>query len=82
MACNFPLKCMYRYMIVGRGILMTNGEVQEGAKEMIECLKILEGELRDKLYNFGGENFEFLDILQFFPITAGSFPTSNQGEIP
>lgn len=46
----------------GKRILMTKGEVQEGAKkEMIECLKILEGEIGDKLY-FGGEKFEFLDI--------------------
>lgn len=35
----------------GKRILMTKGEVQEGAKkEMIECLKILEGELGDTLF--------------------------------
>ncbi|KAG6769411.1 hypothetical protein POTOM_025046 [Populus tomentosa] len=43
----------------GKRILMTKGEVQEGAnKEMIECLKILEGVLGDKLY-FGGLVREF-----------------------
>ncbi|KAJ6699691.1 GLUTATHIONE S-TRANSFERASE GST SUPERFAMILY GST DOMAIN CONTAINING [Salix purpurea] len=30
----------------GKGILMTRGEVQEGAKEMIGCLKILGGASR------------------------------------
>ncbi|KAK9280441.1 hypothetical protein L1049_014131 [Liquidambar formosana] len=43
-------------------ILMTTGEVQEaGKKEMIECLKLLEGELGDKLF-FGGETLRFMDV--------------------
>ncbi|CAL5427006.1 unnamed protein product [Camellia sinensis] len=42
---------------------MTKGEVQEAAKkEMIECLKTLEGELGERPY-FGGENLAFLDIV-------------------
>ncbi|KAA8550446.1 hypothetical protein F0562_002130 [Nyssa sinensis] len=46
----------------GKRILMSKAEVQEaGEKEMIECLKLLEGELGDKKY-FGGESLGFLDI--------------------
>ncbi|KAJ9189269.1 hypothetical protein P3X46_000584 [Hevea brasiliensis] len=47
----------------GKRILMNKGEVREAAKEeMIGCLKILEGELGDKL-SFGGETFGFLDTV-------------------
>ncbi|THG09912.1 probable glutathione S-transferase parA [Camellia sinensis] len=47
----------------GKRVLMTKGEVQEAAKkEMIECLKTLEGELGERPY-FGGENLGFLDIV-------------------
>ncbi|KAI7984251.1 putative glutathione S-transferase parA [Camellia lanceoleosa] len=47
----------------GKRVLMTKGEVQEAAKkEMIECLKTLEGESGERPY-FGGENLGFLDIV-------------------
>ncbi|KAM7498508.1 hypothetical protein LguiA_022922 [Lonicera macranthoides] len=46
----------------GRKIWTTKGEEQETAKnELIDCLKVLEGELGDKPY-FGGESFGFVDI--------------------
>ncbi|KAF8376748.1 hypothetical protein HHK36_031583 [Tetracentron sinense] len=45
-----------------RKVCMTKGEEQETAKkELIECLKVLEGELGDKPY-FGGENLGFVDV--------------------
>ncbi|KAG8369669.1 hypothetical protein BUALT_Bualt14G0037800 [Buddleja alternifolia] len=41
---------------------MRKGEEQERAKkELIEALKLLEGELGDEPY-FGGNNFGFLDV--------------------
>ncbi|XP_058071500.1 glutathione S-transferase 3-like [Magnolia sinica] len=44
------------------GILRSTGEAREAArKEFIECLKLLEGELKDKPF-FGGDTFGFLDI--------------------
>ncbi|KAF8376747.1 hypothetical protein HHK36_031582 [Tetracentron sinense] len=43
-------------------VCMAKGEEQETAKkELIECLKLLEGELGDKPY-FGGENLGFVDV--------------------
>ncbi|KAK2992730.1 hypothetical protein RJ640_025233 [Escallonia rubra] len=46
----------------GKRVLMNKGEVMEqGKKDMIECLKLLEGELGDQLY-FGGTTLGFLDI--------------------
>ncbi|KAL7218465.1 hypothetical protein ACSBR2_011681 [Camellia fascicularis] len=49
--------------VFGRKILDSNveEEKEEGKKGFIECLKVLEGELGDKLY-FGGETFGFVDI--------------------
>ncbi|KAM7498507.1 hypothetical protein LguiA_022921 [Lonicera macranthoides] len=45
-----------------RNIWTTKGEEQETAKkELIDYLKVLEGELGDKPY-FGGESFGFVDI--------------------
>lgn len=45
-----------------RILMTTKGKEQEDAKkEMIEWLKVLEGELGDKFY-FGGETFGFMDI--------------------
>ncbi|KAK3039883.1 hypothetical protein RJ639_028276 [Escallonia herrerae] len=56
---------MWRFGTVhdsGKRVLMNKGEVQEqGKKDMIECLKLLEGELGDQLY-FGGKTLGFLDI--------------------
>ncbi|CAK9151806.1 unnamed protein product [Ilex paraguariensis] len=47
---------------IGRTVWTTKGEEQEAAKkELIEMLKVLEGELGDKAY-FGGENFGYIDI--------------------
>ncbi|KAF8391055.1 hypothetical protein HHK36_023355 [Tetracentron sinense] len=45
----------------GRRIWLVKGEEKEAAKELIECLKMLEGELGDKPY-FGGESFGFVDV--------------------
>nr|GLL47214.1 probable glutathione S-transferase parC [Ipomoea trifida] len=46
----------------GRRIWATKGEEQEAAKkELIDCLKLLEGELGDKPF-FGGESFGFVDV--------------------
>ncbi|KAL3651102.1 hypothetical protein CASFOL_007505 [Castilleja foliolosa] len=46
----------------GRRIWTRKGEEQEVAKkEFIDALKLLEGELSDKLY-FNGNNFGFLDV--------------------
>ncbi|KAF8408858.1 hypothetical protein HHK36_004927 [Tetracentron sinense] len=46
----------------GTRIWKTKGEAQEAAKkEFIDCLKLLEGELGDKLY-FGGETMGFVDL--------------------
>ncbi|XP_043701069.1 glutathione S-transferase U25-like [Telopea speciosissima] len=45
-----------------RATWSTKGEEQEAAKkEFIEVLKVLEGELGDKVY-FGGESFGYLDV--------------------
>ncbi|XP_042478777.1 probable glutathione S-transferase parA [Macadamia integrifolia] len=47
---------------VANRIWTTKGEEQEAAKkELIEVMKVLEGELGDKLY-IGGESFGFLDL--------------------
>ncbi|KAM7501706.1 hypothetical protein LguiB_000610 [Lonicera macranthoides] len=47
----------------GKNIIMNKGEVKEKAKkEMIECVKLLEKELGEKLY-FGGETLGFTDIV-------------------
>jgi glutathione S-transferase len=46
----------------GRLVWATTGEVQEAAKkELMECFKVLEGELGDKTY-FGGESFGIVDV--------------------
>ncbi|KAF3454796.1 hypothetical protein FNV43_RR05244 [Rhamnella rubrinervis] len=46
----------------GKGVLMSRGEHKEEAKkEMIQSLKLLEGELGDKLY-YGGETFDSMDV--------------------
>ncbi|KAK6132558.1 hypothetical protein DH2020_033660 [Rehmannia glutinosa] len=48
--------------VAGKGIWSTKGEDQETAKkEMIDALKLLEGELGDKRY-FGGDDFGFVDV--------------------
>ncbi|KAJ7981975.1 Glutathione S-transferase-like protein [Quillaja saponaria] len=53
-------KKLYDY---GRKIWTTKGEEQEAAKkEFLDCLKVLEGELGDKLY-FGGDNLGFVDVV-------------------
>lgn len=47
---------------LGRKIWSTKGEEQERAKKgFLDMLKVLEGELGDKLY-FGGETFGYVDI--------------------
>ncbi|KAF8391045.1 hypothetical protein HHK36_023345 [Tetracentron sinense] len=47
---------------LGRKVCMSKGEEQETAKkELIECLKVLEGELGEKPY-FGGKNLGFVDV--------------------
>ncbi|KAF8376749.1 hypothetical protein HHK36_031584 [Tetracentron sinense] len=59
-----PLNFCNRMQIygLGRKVCMTKGEEQETAKkELMECLKVLEGELGDKPY-FGGENLGFVDV--------------------
>ncbi|KAK6132432.1 hypothetical protein DH2020_033809 [Rehmannia glutinosa] len=46
----------------GKGIWSTKGEEQETTKkEMIDALKLFEGELGDKRY-FGGDDFGFVDV--------------------
>ncbi|XP_058071515.1 glutathione S-transferase 3-like [Magnolia sinica] len=46
----------------GVGILKNKGEAKEEAKkEFIECLKLLEGELKDRSF-FGGDTFGLVDI--------------------
>ena len=50
-------------MIVGAGV-----EQEAGKKESIECLKVLEGELGDKLY-FDGNRFGFVDLV-LVPLTC------------
>ncbi|KAK6132434.1 hypothetical protein DH2020_033811 [Rehmannia glutinosa] len=47
--------------VAGKGIWSTKGEDQETTKEMIDALKLLEGELGDKRY-FGGDDFGFVDV--------------------
>uniref|UniRef100_A0A803M869 Glutathione S-transferase n=1 Tax=Chenopodium quinoa TaxID=63459 RepID=A0A803M869_CHEQI len=50
----------------GRRVWTTKGEDQEAAKkELIEHLKVLEQELRNKSY-FGGDEFGFVDVV-FIP---------------
>ncbi|KAF5732630.1 glutathione S-transferase parC [Tripterygium wilfordii] len=45
-----------------RQVCLATGEVQEEAKkQLIECFKLLEGELGEKTY-FGGENFGLVDV--------------------
>ncbi|XP_043711129.1 probable glutathione S-transferase [Telopea speciosissima] len=44
----------------GRRILLTK-DGKEAGKELIECLKLLEGELEEKPY-FGGEKFGYVDL--------------------
>ncbi|KAL4324114.1 hypothetical protein GQ457_11G014020 [Hibiscus cannabinus] len=47
---------------LGGKLWRTKGEEQEAAKkELIECLKLLEGQLGDNPY-FGGKDFGFLDV--------------------
>ncbi|KAF2323346.1 hypothetical protein GH714_034796 [Hevea brasiliensis] len=47
---------------IGRMLWATKGEVKEASKkDLIECFKILEGELGDKPY-FGGERFGYIDL--------------------
>ncbi|KAL5580514.1 hypothetical protein UlMin_012956 [Ulmus minor] len=50
-------------VIVGAGV-----EQEAGKKESIECLKVLEGELGDKLY-FDGKRFGFVDLV-LVPLTC------------
>ncbi|KAL5977176.1 hypothetical protein ACLOJK_021518 [Asimina triloba] len=57
----------------GIGLLKSKGEaVEEAKKEFLECLKVLEGELKNKAY-FGGHTFGFVDVAlvpfsSWFPI--------------
>ncbi|KAI3923038.1 hypothetical protein MKW92_006969 [Papaver armeniacum] len=52
-------KKVYDY---GKKVFITRGEEREIAKkEFVDILKVLEGELGEKLY-FGGDNFGFVDI--------------------
>ncbi|KAJ9128569.1 hypothetical protein P3X46_010979 [Hevea brasiliensis] len=47
---------------IGRMLWASKGEVKEASKkDLIECFKILEGELGDKPY-FGGESFGYIDL--------------------
>ncbi|XP_072952419.1 probable glutathione S-transferase [Typha angustifolia] len=63
---DFVDKKMYE---CGTKLWKLKGEAQEAAKkEMIDILKLLEGELGDKEY-FGGEAFGFVDIT-FVPFTS------------
>ena len=39
----------------------TGKEQEESKKQFIECLKTLEGELREKVY-FGGEDFGYVNV--------------------
>lgn len=69
----------------GRKIWATKGEEQEAAKkDLIECLKVLEGVLGDKTY-FGGESLGFVDVslLGFYTWfyaweTFGNFSTEEE----
>ncbi|KAL0399545.1 UNVERIFIED_CONTAM: putative glutathione S-transferase parA [Sesamum radiatum] len=50
------------YINGGRRVWFSKGEEQEAAKkELMNGLKLLEGELGDKVY-FGGDKFGFLDV--------------------
>ncbi|KAL0399544.1 UNVERIFIED_CONTAM: putative glutathione S-transferase parA [Sesamum radiatum] len=50
------------YVNGGRRVWFSKGEEQEAAKkELMDGLKLLEGELGDKVY-FGGDKFGFLDV--------------------
>ncbi|KAL0443668.1 UNVERIFIED_CONTAM: putative glutathione S-transferase parC [Sesamum latifolium] len=50
------------YINGGRRVWFRKGEEQEaGKKELMDGLKLLEGELGDKVY-FGGDKFGFLDV--------------------
>lgn len=44
-------------MLISKGLK----QKEEAKKEMIQCLKLLEGELGDNLY-YGGETLGFLDV--------------------
>ncbi|KDP37218.1 hypothetical protein JCGZ_06274 [Jatropha curcas] len=47
---------------IGRMLWASKGEVKEASKkELVQCFKILEGELADKPY-FGGESFGYIDL--------------------
>lgn len=47
---------------IGKLVWGATGEIQEAAKkELVECFKLLEGELGEKPY-FGGEKFGFTDV--------------------
>uniref|UniRef100_A0A6N2KIG3 Uncharacterized protein n=1 Tax=Salix viminalis TaxID=40686 RepID=A0A6N2KIG3_SALVM len=65
----------------GKSILMTRGEVQEGAKEMIGMLEDFGRSFEINVITW---EVKILNswILEFFSITAGSFPMINHGEIP
>lgn len=52
----------------GRKMWASKGEEQEGGKEFIECLKLLENELGDKPY-LEGDHFGLLEIA-LIPITC------------
>ncbi|XP_042506808.1 probable glutathione S-transferase [Macadamia integrifolia] len=61
-----------------RKILLTKDE-KEAGKELIECLKLLEGELGEKPY-FGGEKFGYVD-LSFIPFYSLFYSFETFGNI-
>ncbi|KAK3015279.1 hypothetical protein RJ639_005699 [Escallonia herrerae] len=63
-SCPVPLQCaaLFQMYSAGRKIWTTKGDdLEAGKKELIEILKVLEGELGNKPY-FGGETFGYVDV--------------------
>lgn len=54
--------CEFQIYPIGRMLWSSVGEAKEASKkDLIECFKILEGELGEKPY-FGGDGFGFIDV--------------------
>ncbi|KAG5545925.1 hypothetical protein RHGRI_018177 [Rhododendron griersonianum] len=65
---------------LGKQLWLSTGEDQEAAKsELIECFKLLEGELGDKPY-FGGETFGLVDV-SLIPFSCWFYGYEQWGKI-
>ncbi|XP_058762947.1 probable glutathione S-transferase parA [Vicia villosa] len=65
---------------IGKKVWTGKGkEQEEGKKKFIECLKTLEGELREKPY-FGGDEFGYVDVA-LIPFTSWFYTYETYGKL-